>query len=318
MGKSREQSGALLHSALFYRCEREYVDGVVPFVLDGVAKDEPVLIAVPGPNLDLLRDKLGDACADLTMVDLTDAGRNPARILGLQSDFVDEHGDRAVRFVSEPVWPGRTGEEYPACVQHEVLLNTAFAERQVSVLCPYDAGELDAGMLTDAGTTHPLICQGGTAERSPDYAPDDAFARANQPLPGDPMAVGYTVRGVQDLSPARSFATRYARWQGLDREGIANLQLIVTELATNSLQHAGGACRLGFWQHDGHLVCEASDRGRLDDPMVGRRPPAPDAITGRGLFLVNTVADLVRIYSGAGGTTIHTYLRLNPAARTIG
>ncbi|MBO0864680.1 MAG: ATP-binding protein, partial [Mycobacterium sp.] len=158
----------------------------------------------------------------------------------------------------------------------------------------------------------------GAADHSRDYAPDDAFARYNQPLPSDTMAVTYTVRAWGDLSPARSFATRYARWLGLNPDGIANLQLIATELATNSLRHTGGVCRLGFWQRNGYIVCEASDSGRLDDPLAGRRPPAPDAVTGRGLFLVNTMADLVRTYASATGTTIQAYLQLGPAAGVAG
>jgi anti-sigma regulatory factor (Ser/Thr protein kinase) len=313
-----ETSLGLLHSALFYRREREYLDGVVPFVLDGLRRAEPVLIAVPARNLDVLRGKLGDASANMTLVDLTELGRNPARIFSLNSGFADDNADLAVRIVSEPVWPGRSSDEYPECVQHEALINAAFGERRVSVLCPYDADRLDADVLTDARTTHPLICRDGTADRSLDYAPDEAFARFHRPLNNDATAVTYTVRAVQDLSPARSFATRYAGWLGLDPEGVANLKLIVTELATNSLQHAGGVCRLAFWKHDGHLVCQAKDRGRLNDALVGRRPPPPEAVTGRGLFLVNTVADLVRIHTGAGGTTIQAYLRLSPPRRTMG
>jgi anti-sigma regulatory factor (Ser/Thr protein kinase) len=86
--------------------------------------------------------------------------------------------------------------------------------------------------------------------------------------------------------------------------------MIITELATNSLEHTGGACRLALWQHNGHVVCEVSDGGRLDDPLAGQRTPARGEITGRGLFLINTIADLVRTHTTAAGTTIQAYLRL--------
>ncbi|MGH3633370.1 anti-sigma factor RsbA family regulatory protein [Mycobacterium sp.] len=310
MAKPCAEPAGLPHSALFYCSEREYLDGVIPFVLDGLRKSEPVLVMVPAKNLAVLRDGLGDPSPEVTLVDMVEVGRNPTRILGLQTAFAAEHPGRPVRIIGEPVWPGRTSDEYPACVQHEALINAAFGERQARVLCPYDACGLDEDVMTDARSTHPLLWQDGAADRSPDYAPDDAFARYNQPLPRDAMAVTYTVRALDDLSPARSFATRYARWLGLDPDGIANLQLIATELATNSLQHTGGVCRLAFWQHDGCIVCEASDSGRLDDPLAGRRPPCVNAVSGRGLFLINSVADLVRTHATASGTTIQAYLRL--------
>lgn len=306
----RVDSAGFMHSALFYRGDREYLAGVVPFILDGVRNGEPVLVAAPAGHLALLRDGLGDACDEVTMADMGDVGRNPARAMGAMSAFAEKHRGRRVRMVGEPVWPGRSADEYPGCVENEALANTLFADYDVTALCPYDAGGLDEDVLADARSTHPLLWRDGTVDRNADYAPDEALARYNRPLPSDTMAVTYTVRELADLSPARSFAARYAQWLGLSPEGIAILQLIATELATNSLQHAGGVCRLAFWQYNGHIVCEASDAGRLDDPLAGRRPPTADALTGRGLFLVNTVADLVRTHATATGTTIQAYLRL--------
>lgn len=311
LGNPRGPSGGLLHGALFYRGEHEYLNGVGPFVLDGLRNGEPVLVTVPAGNLAVLRDGLGDAIAEVTTADMTEVGRNPARAIGLMGDFAAEHGGQRVRIVGEPVWPGRAANAYPACVQSEVSVNTLFAGHAVTSLCPYDAAGLDGEVLADARTTHPLMWRDGVADHSPDYAPDDAFTRHNQPLSSDPRAVTYTVREATDLSPARSFATRYAQSLGLDADGVATMQLIATELATNSIEHAAGACRLAFWPHDGHLVCEASDSGRLHDPLAGRHPPPPDAVTGRGLFLVNTVADLVRMHTSTEGTTIQAYLRLD-------
>ncbi|EUA22837.1 putative regulator of sigma factor domain protein [Mycobacterium xenopi 3993] len=69
---------------------------------------------------------------------------------------------------------------------------------------------------------------------------------------------------------------------GLSADGIADLQLIITELATNSLQHGNGKCWLAFWEHDGHLVCEARDTGFLDDPLAGRRPPSGEETSPAG------------------------------------
>lgn len=306
------EGAGFVHSALFYRDQPEYLHGVVPFILDGLRKGEPVLVAVPTDNLALLRDALGDVTAELTMADLCVVGRNPARILGIESAFAAGHAG-PVRVVGEPIWPGRTADEYPGCVQHEALVNLAFEGTGASVLCPYDACQLAGDVLADARMTHPLVAQSGSRGSSADYAPDDALARYNQPLPHSPEAVAYVTNTHADLRALRSFAARHAQWLGLSPDGLADLQIIATELATNSLDHTGGACRLALWRHDAHVVCEASDSGRLGDPLAGRRPPAGDAVTGRGLFLVNAMADLVRTHATPTGTTIQVYLRPDPA-----
>ncbi|VAZ69939.1 hypothetical protein LAUMK4_05372 [Mycobacterium persicum] len=54
----------LAHFALFYRSEPEYLDAVVPFVLDGLVNDEPVLVAVPERELAVLRTTLARACQE--------------------------------------------------------------------------------------------------------------------------------------------------------------------------------------------------------------------------------------------------------------
>jgi len=52
------EHGGFVHSALFYHSQAEYLDFVARFVLDGLAMDEPVLVAVPGDRLASLRDAL--------------------------------------------------------------------------------------------------------------------------------------------------------------------------------------------------------------------------------------------------------------------
>lgn len=302
--------GAFAHPALFYRSEREYLDVLAPFIVDGLAKGQAVLVAVPQDKLAVLRDELGAAAAAITMANMCQVGRNPGRILGaVLGRFADQHADRPVRVIGEPIWPSRSQAEYPACVQHEALINAAFAGRDLMVLCPYDAVGLGPEVLADARMTHPVLWQGEFAQcTSPDYAPEEVRARYNVPLPTGPAALTYTVHTVADLAGARRFAARYGKLLGLSAPAIADAQLIVTELATNSIEHTDGACWLALWEHDGHLICQAKDNGHLDDPLAGRRPVRPDSCRGRGLFLVNEVADLVRAHTSAHGTTVQAYL----------
>jgi anti-sigma regulatory factor (Ser/Thr protein kinase) len=300
---------SLVHSALFYHSEREYVDLLVPVISEWLSMAQPVLISVPGRKMALLRDALdavaGDVTDNLVMVDITEVGRNPGRLLGIAGSFVQRHRNRPVGIIGEPVWPGRTAAEYPACVQHEALVNIALAGDEVTGLCPYDASRLADSALADARLTHPMIWQGGSHRHNPEYAVDVALLRSNEPLTTSPAAVTYTVCELADLRDARRCCNRYARLLGMSADRVADVQLIATELATNSLRHTGGACRLAFWYQDEYLVCEARDIGQLADPLAGRRP------SQSGLFVVNAVADLVRTYTCGSGTTIQAYVRLD-------
>ena len=305
-----------VHSALIYQSQQEYLDFVTRFVSDGLALDESVLVAVPSDELALLHDALGtrESSADLQMVDITEVARNPSRLMAMEGTFVDDHPDQRVRIVSQVAWPGRTEEELVACVEHEALVNGAMDGYQVTGLCLYDGSRLDDDVLADARATHPLLWSGDALQRSAEYAPDAALQRCNRPLPGNPGAVTYLVKKSSDLSPARSFATNYAGWMGLSQDAIEDLQLVATELASNSLMYTDGACQLAFWRDDGYLVCEARDTGCFDDPLVGRMDPGPCGPASRGLYLVNAISDLVRTHTTASGTTIQVYLRFDPSA----
>jgi hypothetical protein len=304
----------VVHTALFYRSEGDYLDSLVPLIFGWLSKAEPVLVAVPDNKIALLHDAFGasagNVTVNLTMTDITETGRNPGRILGLVADFMQRHPNQSVHVIGEPVWPGRSEVEYPACIQHEALVNIALVGHDVTGLCLYDASRLDESVLADARLTHPLIWRDGWPQSNRDFAVDRALDHCNQPLPSDPGGVTYTVCEPADLAGARKSCARYGRLLGLSEEGIADLQLITTELATSGLHHSGGACRLAWWHCDGHVVCEARYVGHLGDPLAGCRPPT----AGSGpheLFVVNAVADLVRTHISPDGTTIHAYLRLH-------
>jgi len=310
MTAEKEYQG-FVHSALLYHSQREYLDFLAGFVGEGLAMDEPVLVAVPGESMALLRDELcgaGSALpAGLQMADSTVVARNPSRFMAMETAFAGRHPHRRVRIVSEVLWPGRTANEVLACEQHEALVNEALEHYQVTGLCLYDASRLDEEVLTSGPATHPVLWRSGSLHRNAAYAPKEVLARCNQPLSPNPEAATYLVQDKADLRPARSFAIDYAAGVGLSRDAMWDLQLVATELATNSLMH-GGACRLALWRSDDHLVCEARDKGRLDDPLAGRLNPGPSGPAGRGLFLVNAVSDLVRAHTTPTGTTIQAYL----------
>lgn len=307
---NHEDEDPFAHPALFYGGEQEYLEGTVPFLEAGLAAGEPVAAALPEQNLKALRAALGTAARRVHLVDMTEAGRNPARIIpGVLRAFADAHPGKHVRIIGEPIWPGRSETEYPACAQHEALINLAFAGRAATILCPYDTDGLDDRALDDAHATHPVVIDADGQRPSERYDPDRIVAGYNLPLPEPAGATEFTV-DVTNLIEARRLVTAHAQRAGFGERRIADLELAATELAENSIAHGGGVGVLRIWSGDGHLVCEVRDAGTLTDPLAGRRPAGPRQLHGRGLLLVNHIADLVRVHTGPAGTTTRIHLRL--------
>ncbi|MFI5965663.1 anti-sigma factor RsbA family regulatory protein [Streptomyces asoensis] len=299
---------AFEHPALFYRDAQEYVDRTVSFVQEGLDLGEPVAVAVPGPHLELIRSGLGPDAQAVHLLDMTVAGRNPGRIIpAVLRAFADAHEPGRVRIVGEPVWAGRSTVEYPACAQHEALINAAFEGRPVTILCPYDATGLDEEVLADARSTHPTVLTGDTEQVSDAYDWRGVVARYNEVLVPAPDAAVFSF-GADELYAVRAFAVDEAGRLGLTGQRLNDAELAVAELTTNSVVHGGGRGTLAVWAAEGQVVCEVRDAGRLSDPLAGRRPPARGQIGGRGLMLVHYVADLVRLHTGDEGTTVRFYL----------
>jgi anti-sigma regulatory factor (Ser/Thr protein kinase) len=303
---------SFVHEALFYRDSGDYLAGTVPFIETALAEREPVLVAVPGPKIDLLGAALGGRAAQVRFLDMTRAGRNPGKIIPwVLHAFLEEHAGGPVRIIGEPIWAGRSAEEYPACVQHEAMVNVAFAQSVLSILCPYDMNGLPTGVLRDAACTHPVLIDVDARRDSPSYTdPDDVIAVFNQPLvepAPDTPALDFDAPGLPEV---RDFVALQAGRAGLSARRIADLQLATNELATNAITHGGGSGRLRVWRLDGRVVCEVSDEGEALARLAGRTLPAPDSVNGRGLALVNYVSDLVRIHTGPDGTAVRLYLDL--------
>jgi anti-sigma regulatory factor (Ser/Thr protein kinase) len=244
---------------------------------------------------------------------MTVAGRNPGRIIGnVLTAFVREHADRRVRIVGEPIWAGRTDEEYPACAEHEALINVALGDAPAYIQCPYDTSRLPSSVLTDATRTHPMLAAGADRWTSPTYTDPGAVAASfDITLSPAPSDAEFVVIGPETgARAARGVAHDAGRMHGLDGDRLAEVRLVAQELAVNTLTHSPGRRGLlEVWAADDHLVVQVQDGGRITDQLAGRRPPEPPHV-GHGLFVVHQLADLVRFHRESCGTTVRAYFRL--------
>ncbi|OEJ35286.1 sensor histidine kinase [Streptomyces subrutilus] len=303
-------AGPFVHPALFYRTQEEYVSGVGGFVRAALRAEEPTFVAVPEAHLNTLREWLGDDVAGVDFADMAVLGRNPGRILSALQDFADRHPGRTAHIVGEPIWPSRSRSETLEATRHEALINTAFAGRPATILCPYDVTALPEAVVANARRTHPTFLENGRDLASAAYvAPAVVCADCDEPLPEPVQALTLPYAAGQ-LAQTREHARQWLEGTSLDPARRGDLVLAISEATANSVAHGGGTGTLRLWTTGhGTAVAEIRDKGHLANPLAGRRRPAlASANGGRGLWMIHQLCDLVETRATGTGLTLRLHL----------
>jgi hypothetical protein len=127
---------------------------------------------------------------------------------------------------------------------------------------------------------------------------------------------GRAVTGAPDLELGIDdrMGARCGSWSGppepgpvCPSRGWRSSVLAVSELAGNTVRHAGGGGRLALWTTSEGIVCEVTHRGGdLHDPLVGLVPPKPSASAGMGVWIARQLSDSFAIGAGDDGTTVRS------------
>jgi anti-sigma regulatory factor (Ser/Thr protein kinase) len=86
--------------------------------------------------------------------------------------------------------------------------------------------------------------------------------------------------------------------------------LAVNEVASNSVVYGGGHGVVRSWRQGDSLIFEVTDRGRIQEPLVGRTRPDLGKAGGHGLWLVNQLCELVQVRSSVAGTQVRLHIAL--------
>lgn len=304
------------HTALLYDGEESFLSGTVPFVLEGLAAGEPVMVAVDADKTSLLSEALGSQTARVDFADMAILGVNPARFISAWAGWREKIAPNcAARGIGEPLGLERSDAELVEIQLHEALVNRAFSDVDgLQLLCPYDTRKLPASALEEACCSHPFLGNGGDEHASPLYRGPDALPPAAeaplQPPPSSAKVLGFDRR---NLAEVRALTSDVSEQAGLNPTETSQFVLGVHELAANSVRHGGGIGVLRAWVEDGAAVCEVRDAGHITDPLAGRHEPRTGQFGGWGLWLANTTSSLLQLRTGPGGTVVR--VRRNPADR---
>ncbi|WP_040495866.1 ATP-binding protein [Ilumatobacter nonamiensis] len=130
---------------------------------------------------------------------------------------------------------------------------------------------------------------------------------------GDTMSGGHELTVASDpamIATLRHRVGDLARDSGADDELVADLELAVSELATNVLQHSDSSTiHLVLRREPSQWILDVDHADDLDE--IDRTLPDPTALTGRGLFIVQSVMDDVEIVNDAGHRRVRCAKRVS-------
>jgi hypothetical protein len=302
------------HDCLFYAGTAGFLAAVVPFVRDGLARREPVMVAVAEPRLQALRSALGEDAERVLLADMAELGHNPARIIPAWRDFTDRSSGTGhpVRGVGEPIWAARRPEEIAEAQLHEALLNVAVPpDVALWLLCPYDTAALDEDVLTEAHRSHPVIVESGAYRGSTRYGGTVHVEQLfGGPLP-DPDPCRDRPTTIVTFDPHRQGHIRQilrtAGTAGLAMNRAVKLAAAIDEIA-QAARRDTGRVTIRLWYDQAGVTGEVTDAGTVDDPMIGRGPcRVPRSPRDRAIRLANQLCDLAQVRSCGAGTTIRVH-----------
>jgi len=293
------------HNALAYSGEDDFVRFATTFLIMGLDDGEPGLLITSPRRIDNVRVALaelgrGDEAPGLRFLDTATEVRNPAVALSVLAEFAGEAGGRRVRSIGDLAGPGRTTAALAEAQLHEMLLNTPVCEDwNMWLTCPYDMSGLSLEDVETVALCHP--------KHRTDLS-NLAAAKFGSELPPRPADAGTFPIDFRDLGSVRAIVRTAASMSGLDIERAEEFVYAVNEVISNSLRHGDGKAEIALWAEGESLVCEVHDGGRIVDPLTGRIPPSLSRTSGRGLWMVNHLCDLVQVRSPQSGTSVRMFI----------
>lgn len=305
------------HTGLFYDGDREYADEAGGFLREGLELGHRGLVMAPSRRVDVLRSALGRDADEVTFVDESIAYAPQWNAYRVLLDFAARAPGVRSRVVAEHALADRTPAELVDYRRLEAAINVVFAEADVDLLCPYDAGSLPPRLLDIGLHTHSEVRADGVVV--PNTRFDDPFhllAGLSTVVPSPPDAATLDCSSKEDVARARRLVHARGAEVGLDPEVVADVALAVTEVLTNALLHGEPPALLHVYDAGDTWVCHVHDKGRGPlDPIVGLLPPAEPSDHGYGLWLARQLCVAVDVGNDPSGTHVRLHARLGPGLR---
>jgi AcrR family transcriptional regulator len=292
----------LVHEALVYSSDEEFVERVVPFLHDGLAASDPTTVVLTPSKSALLREALGQDAQRVSFADATTMYRRPAATIAEYRRYLDTEltrpGVDSVRVIAE-IPLELTGEEYAEWMRYESMFNRGFAGYPLWVVCGYDTRARPEQIVDEALRTHPIVSTRGSRNTNADYVETDKFLGPPVRREGERADFGVnplsrlTVAKESDLDQVYRVVAAAARAAGLAPSIVDDVTLAAAELARDALRGGDGETSVQVTRDGAQWHCDVTDRDSTETTS--------DEI---GLSIARLISERVELTSGAGAHTV--------------
>ena len=307
-GAARGQVGHF-HEAGFYGSDAEFRALIVPFVEEGVAAGEPVIIGYDDRKSGLLWSWLTDPSA-VEFIGDKSLYATPARTIATYRRLFEFHvamGARQIRIAGDVPHPGNGGR-FEGWDRYESAVNTAWQDFPVWGRCLYDTTTAPAVVLDIVERTHPRIISPAGDHRASDRY-QDALVFEGLPYAPDPLEASTpTIELVnRSAADARHALTQIGSGR-IPATTLEDLLIGVSEAVSNAKRHGRPPATVRIWAIPGRIVVAVHDQGHGPaDHLAGLVPApgnTPDRRLGLGLWVMHQLDIDVALRHADDGFTV--------------
>jgi anti-sigma regulatory factor (Ser/Thr protein kinase) len=268
------------HEAGFYGSDADFRALIVPFVEEGIAAGEPVIIGYDDRKIALLRSWLTNPCA-VEFIGAMALYATPARAIAACRRMFELHaamGAGQIRIAGEVPHPGNGGR-FEGWDRYESAINTVWEDFPVWGRCLYDTTTA-AAVLDVVERTHPCIVWPSGERRASDRYQDacvfEGLPYAPDPLEASPPLVELVNRSAAD---ARHGLAQIGRGR-VSPATVQDLLIGVTEAVTNAQRHGRPPATVRIWAAPDRIVVTVHDTGHGPADRLAGLVPAPSSVSG--------------------------------------
>ena len=314
----RDPGEGYVHDAFMFDGVEELVTDGAPFLAEGLAAGEDVILACTPDHNDALRDALPHDAA-VTVLDQAATYRRVTSALTsylrLTRRLTREPGHR-VRVIGEVAFRDEPAD-WRDWGRYESLCNQTLAPYPLWSVCAYDTRRLSQDVLRSARRTHPYLREPGVRFRNRGFIEPERFLHlvADPPvLPVQRTPPSLSVPRVDGDTDVRQLLSRHLGETLAGRDGRTrdDFALAVHELVVNAVTHGRPPVAITVWTSPEQLVCTVTDHGPgFDDVFAGfDLDPAGGAARPLGLWLARQACDDLAAFVAEDGFTVRVMSRL--------